>query len=172
VATPRPTTAPTHGALTLNADGSFTYLPAPNYNGPDSFTYRANDGALDSVAAATVSITVTAVNDAPTATAQSVTTNEDTAKIITLTGSDADGNSLAFSVVTGPTHGTLGPIGAPTCTGATPNSCNANVTYTPASNYFGSDSFTFKVNDGTVDSTSATVSITVNAVDDAPTAGP
>jgi VCBS repeat-containing protein len=172
VATPRPVTAPTHGALTLNADGSFSYVPDPNYAGPDSFTYRASDGTLDSVTAATVSITVTAVNDAPTATAQSATTNEDTAQVITLTSSDADGNSMAFSIVSGPTHGTLGSIGAVTCTGATPNSCSANVTYTPASNYFGSDGFAFKVNDGSVDSTSATVSITVNAVDDAPTAVP
>ena len=35
---------PAHGTLTLNADGRFTYTPAPNYNGPDSFTYTANDG--------------------------------------------------------------------------------------------------------------------------------
>jgi VCBS repeat-containing protein len=56
---------PAHGALTLNTDGSFTYTPAANYNGPDTFTYRANDGSANSNVA-TVSITVTAVNDAPT----------------------------------------------------------------------------------------------------------
>src|SRR5947208_12991192 len=55
---------PTHGVLTLNTNGGFTYLPATNYNGGDSFTYQANDGALDS-GIATVNITITAVNDAP-----------------------------------------------------------------------------------------------------------
>src|SRR5207237_9702146 len=57
---------PAHGTLTLSTNGSFTFTPAANYNGPDSFTYKANDGALDSNVA-TVSLTVTAVNDAPAA---------------------------------------------------------------------------------------------------------
>ena len=57
---------PAHGTLTLNADGSFTYTPDANYNGTDSFTYKANDGTADSNVA-TVTLTVTAVNDAPAA---------------------------------------------------------------------------------------------------------
>ena len=56
-----------------------------------------------------------------------------------------------------------------TCTGTVPKNCSADVTYTPALNYNGPDSFTFKANDGTVDSANATVSITVTAVNDAPT---
>ena len=86
-----------------------------------------------------MSITVTPVNDAPVANAQAAATNEDTAKAITLTGSDVDGNPLTYSVVTQPGHGSL--------SGTAPN-----LTYTPAANYNGADSFTFKVNDGTVDS--------------------
>ena len=148
-------TNPAHGTLSGTAP-NLTYTPAANYNGADSFTFKVNDGKVDS-AAATVSITVTAVNDAPVANAQSVTTNEDTAKAITLTGSDVDGNPLTYSVVTQPGHGTLA--------GTAPN-----LTYTPAANYNGADSFTFKVNDGTVDSASATVSITVTPVNDAPVA--
>ncbi len=62
-----------------------TYTPAANYNGPDSFTFTVNDGTVTS-APATVSITVTAVNDPPVANPQAVTTPEDTAKAITLTG--------------------------------------------------------------------------------------
>ncbi|PYR12683.1 MAG: adhesin, partial [Acidobacteria bacterium] len=137
-------------------NGSFTYTPAANYNGGDSFTYKANDGALNSNVA-TVSITVTAVNDAPVANAQSVTTAEDTAKAITLTASDVDGDALTYSIVSGPAHGAL--------SGAAPN-----VTYTPAANYNGPDSFTFKANDGTVDSAAAAVSLTVTPVNDAPVA--
>src|SRR5207249_19421 len=121
--------------------------PADNYNGPDSFTFKANDGTVDS-AIATVAVTVTPANDAPVATAQSVTTNQDTAKAISLTASDVDGDTLTYVVVTAPTHGTL--------SGTAPN-----LTYTPAAGYFGSDSFTFKANDGTVDSAAATVSLTV-----------
>jgi hypothetical protein len=150
-------TGPAHGALSGTVP-NLTYTPTTNYNGPDSFTFKANDGTLDS-APATISITVNPVNDTPTATPQSVSTNEDTAKAITLGGSDVDGDTLTFNVVTGPTHGAL--------SGTAPN-----LTYTPTANYNGSDSFTFKVNDGTVDSTPATVSITVNAVNDAPTATP
>ena len=112
---------------------------------------------------------MTPVNDAPTATPQSVSTAEDTAKPITLSASDVDGNSTTFAIVSGPSHGTLGTIGSPACTGTAPRTCNAVVTYTPAADYNGPDSFTFKANDGTVDSAAATVSITVTAVNDGPT---
>src|SRR5439155_1451284 len=68
---------PTHGSLTLNSNGSFNYVPAANYNGSDSFTYKANDGQADS-GIATVSITITGVNDAPLALDHSYSTAEDT----------------------------------------------------------------------------------------------
>ena len=67
-----------NGTLTLNANGSFDYLPDLNFNGSDSFTYKANDGALNSNIA-TVTITVNAVNDAPVCLDVSITTDEDTA---------------------------------------------------------------------------------------------
>jgi hypothetical protein len=95
-------------------------------------------------------------NSAPTANGQNVSTYEDVAKVITLTGSDPDGNSLTYSIETGPSNGTL--------SGTAPN-----LTYTPNINFNGSDFFTFKVNDGVVDSEPATVNITVTAVNDAPT---
>ncbi len=69
--------SPAHGAVTLNADGSFTYTPAANFSGTDSFTYTASDGtAVSNVA--TVTITVTAVNDAPVAVNDAATAAEDT----------------------------------------------------------------------------------------------
>src|SRR5438128_3013206 len=90
------------------------------------------------------------VNHAPVANAQSVTTAEDTAAAITLTGSDADGDALTYAIATQPAHGTL--------TGTAPN-----VSYTPALNYNGPDSFTFTVKDAALTSAAATVSITVTA---------
>src|SRR6202008_606753 len=115
---------PAHGTLTLHANGGFTYTPAANYNGADSFTYKVNDGSLDSNVA-TVSITVVAVDDAPVAADQAVTTDEDTAKPVTLMATDVDTvTALTYSIVTPPAHGTLA--------GSVPN-----VTYTPAANYNG-----------------------------------
>src|SRR5207249_4429152 len=146
--------SPAHGSVTLNANGSFTYTPAANYNGGDSFTYKANDGALNSNVA-TKKKKKKPKKKKPVAHAQSVTTAEDTAKAITLTASDVDAHALTYRVVSAPPHGAL--------SGAAPN-----VTYTPAANYNGPDSFTFKANDGTVDSAAATINITVTAVNDAP----
>ena len=146
---------PAHG--TLSGTGSdLVYTPAANYHGDDSFTFTANDGAADS-SVATVTITVGAVNDLPVANSQSVTTNEDTAKAITLSGSDVENGSLSYVIVAGPAHGTLSGAGQ-------------NRVYTPAANYNGSDSFTFKTNDGTADSGVAVVTITVASVNDAPVA--
>ncbi len=94
------TSAPTHGALSGTAP-NLTYTPAANYNGADSFQFVVNDGQVSS-SPATVSITVNPVNDAPVANPQAVTTNEDTAKAITLSGSDVDGNPLTYTVVSQP----------------------------------------------------------------------
>src|SRR5207245_7856822 len=104
-------TAPVHGTLSGIAP-AVTYTPAANYNGPDSFTFKANDGTLDSTPA-TVSITVTPVNDAPLAVSQSGTTAEDTAVLIKLGGIDIDSSSLTFGTVSSPGHGSLGIIGPP-----------------------------------------------------------
>jgi len=155
-------TGPAHGTLTLNANGAFTYTPDANFNGPDSFTYRASDGTAQSNPA-TVRITVTAVNDAPTATADAYSTGEDTALTVNAPGvltndSDADGDQLSAVLGLGPSHGTL-----------TLNA-NGSFTYTPAANYNGPDSFTYRASDGTATSSLAAVSITVSAVNDAPAA--
>jgi VCBS repeat-containing protein len=150
-------TGPANGSLTFNTDGSFSYTPDADFNGQDSFDYFANDSLVNSVIAATVSITVTAVNDAPVADDQSVSTDEDTAVGITLTASDVDGDPLTYSIVSGPSNGSL--------SGSPPS-----VTYTPNADFNGGDSFTFQANDGGLDSNVATVTITVNAVNDSPVA--
>ncbi len=146
---------PSHG--TLSGSGpAFTYTPSPNYNGPDSFSFKVNDGLADS-GTALANLTVSPVNDAPVANAQSVSTAEDLSVPITLTGSDVEGSALTYTVLASPTHGTF--------TGTAPN-----LTYRPATNYNGADSFTFRVNDGSLNSSTVTVSINVTAVNDAPIA--
>ncbi|MEE8577477.1 MAG: Ig-like domain-containing protein, partial [candidate division Zixibacteria bacterium] len=148
-------TGPSHGRLSGTAP-KLTYTPQPNFNGSDSFTFNVNDGTMDGVPV-TVLIMVKAVNDPPTAIDGSVTTQEDTLVSITLAGCDPDGDALSYSVVKDPSHGSL--------SGTAPN-----LTYTPNANFNGSDSFLFNVNDGTVDSAAATVSIKLKPVNDPPTA--
>src|SRR5439155_8141632 len=94
---------PAHGTLSLNANGSFTYTPNSNYNGADSFTYMVSDGSLNSNVA-TVSLTVTAVNDAPTAANDAYALAEDqsltiAASSILANDSDVDGDSLTWVLV-------------------------------------------------------------------------
>ncbi|MBI4236610.1 MAG: S8 family serine peptidase [Chloroflexi bacterium] len=144
-------TRPSHGDVTGTAP-SLVYRSALNYNGSDSFTFRASDGYVESPPA-TVSITVTAANDAPTAQPQALTTPEDTPLAITLAGSDPENSPLTFSIVTRPSHGDV--------TGTAPS-----LTYRPAPDYNGPDSFTFTASDGALTSAPATVTITVTAVND------
>ena len=137
-----------HGTLSLATDGSFSYSPAPDYYGSDSFTYLANNSAKESNIA-TVRIQVLPVNDGPpTANDQDVSTNRNTPLNITLTASDDGGWALTFEVLTQPASGSL--------SGAAPN-----LVYTPNPGFIGSDSFTFKANDGEFDSNIATVRIEV-----------
>src|SRR2546427_772177 len=128
---------PTHGTLTLTSDGSFTYPPALNYNGPDSFSYKANDGQADS-APATARITVTPVNDPPGTSGaivadDSYSTPEDTTLTVSAPGvlandGDVDGDALTAILVSNPTHATL------------TSTTNRRLTYLPSLHYNGTDS--------------------------------
>ncbi len=153
---------PTHGTVSVNANGSFNYQPASNYFGADSFTYKVNDGTLDSNIG-TVSLVVRAINDAPIATDDTYSTNEDTNLVVAVSGVlgndvDIDSALLTSLLVLGPTHGTIAL------------NSNGSFTYVPAANYNGSDSFTYKANDGALDSNVATARITVVSINDAPIA--
>ncbi|MBC7965167.1 MAG: tandem-95 repeat protein, partial [Fuerstia sp.] len=148
-----------HGSVVSNVDGTVTYTPAANFNGADAFTYTISDGN-GGTATATVALTVTAVNDAPVAVDDSATTNEDTAKIILVLAndSDVDGNALTVASVTQGSHGGVVSNG------------DGTVTYTPAANFNGADSFTYTISDVNGGTATATVAITVTAVNDAPVA--
>lgn len=150
---------PTLGDLS-GSGATRTYTPAPNANGIDTFTYRASDGTADSNLA-TATITITPVNDPPTAVDQvgpdAVHVPEDGTVAITLSGSDAaDGNAVSYGIVTAPSHGSL--------SGSLPN-----LVYTPAANYHGPDSLVFRVTDPDGASDTGTVEIIVDPVNDAPT---
>lgn len=138
-----------NGTLNLAPDGSFTYVPDPDWNGIDSFTY-AVWGGLEEIGTALVTITVYPINDQPIAYPQSVETSVNTSVEIFLTGSDVEGDVLSYVVQSGPFHGGL--------SGTAPN-----ITYTPATGYSGEDSFTFVVNDGQENSEPATITIKITA---------
>jgi len=155
-------TDPTHGTLNLNTNGGFTYTPDNNYNGQDTFTYRAYDG-LEYSNTATVYITINPINDQPVANNDYYNANEDTTLTVPSPGvlsndTDPDDDPLTAYKVTDPTHGTLNL------------NTNGGFTYTPDDNYTGTDSFTYQAYDGIVYSNTATVTITINPTNDPPIA--
>ncbi|HKG60567.1 MAG TPA: DNA/RNA non-specific endonuclease [Pyrinomonadaceae bacterium] len=166
-------TAPNHGVLS-GSGPTFTYTPAQDYNGPDSFTFKVNDGSHDSNTS-TVNITVTEVNDAPVATDDAGSTNEDShvdLSAIDFAANDSTGTaneSLQLLNVTS--------VSATANTHGTVSLSNGIVTYTPAANFNGAASFEYQVCDngntnGSPDPQCATglVNVTVNPVNDAPSA--
>ena len=144
------------------ANGTFTYTPDADFNGTDSFTILISDGE-GGFAEQIVSVTVSAVNDAPTAPAAgSVATDEDsTSAAVAIGASDVDGDTLSYAekAGAGALHGTVAF-----------DQANGTFTYTPHANFNGTDSFTIVVSDGNGGTTEQVVSVTVAPVNDAPTA--
>ena len=148
------------GTLSLNTNGSFTYMPNVAFTGVDSFTYVANDGLVDSNPT-TVMITVQAgSNQPPVAVDDSATTAEETPVTVDVLANDSDPDGDALTVVA---------VGVPADGTAMDNS-DGTVTYTPNSNFTGIDSFTYTIEDGQGGSSSATVTLTVTPVNDPPVA--
>ena len=159
---------------------NLVFRPAADANGAsyDSFTFSVNDGTVDSASTYTMTIDVDAVNDAPTAANNTVTTNEDTDHTFSASEfgfTDVDGDSLDHvTIETLPSNGTLLLSGVAVSAGDEIAAADiSNLVFRPAADANGAsyDSFTFSVNDGTVDSASTyTMTIDVDAVNDAPTA--
>ncbi|HIF9494651.1 TPA: retention module-containing protein, partial [Photobacterium damselae] len=146
---------PTNGSVTVNPDGSWEYVPNPDFNGEDSFTVVVDDGngGTDTI---TVTVNVTPVNDAPVGENVTTETQEETAVTGQLTATDVDGDNLTFKPGSDPTNGqvTVNPDGS--------------WEYVPKPDFNGEDSFTVVVDDGNGGTDTITVTVNVTPVNDAP----
>ncbi|HEY3760509.1 MAG TPA: tandem-95 repeat protein [Verrucomicrobiae bacterium] len=145
--------SPTNGTATIVGGTNVTFVPTLSFIGTATIGYTITDGIGGTNSSL---ITVMVTNRPPTANPQNLMTPANTPLPITLTGNDPQSLPLTYLIVTSPTNGTLSNLN--TNTGA--------VTYTPNTNYFGTDTFTFRVNDGQTNSTTATVTLTVSAAAD------
>jgi len=148
-----PVSAPSKGVLSGRAP-NLIYKAYRGSRGSDSFAYKVNDGQLDSELA-TVTVAIQPVNLAPEAASQNLTTDEDQPIGLRLAGTDPDGDLLTFRVVANPQKGKLSGV-AP------------NLIYSPNPDVSGVDSFTFRANDGTLESPETSVRIAIKSVNDAP----
>ena len=135
------------GILDVNVNkGTIVYIPAPEFTGSEIILYTITDGTDESKGVLYVTVEE---NTIPVADAKSETTIQDVTKEIDLSASDVNGDSLFYSLVDNPSNGEVSITGA------------GKATYIPSSGFFGSDSFTFKVNDGMDDSLPASVSLSL-----------
>lgn len=151
---------PAHGVLSLNADGSFLYTPEADWNGADGFDYRAFDGEVYSPPV-TVTLTVAAVNDVPTAAADAYSLEEDgslSAPAAGVLANDADVDGDALAAV----------LDATTLHGALTLNADGSFSYTPEADWNGNDSFTYHATDGQASSGVVMVALAVAPVNDAP----
>ena len=144
---------PAHGAVVLSGNQA-TYTPQADFHGADTFSWTVSDGVATTTG--TASLTVTPVNDRPSAAALAATTSEDAGVAITLSGADVDaGDTLTYARVADGAHGTVTIVGAA-------------ATYAPDPGWSGTDTFTYTASDGALTSAPATVTVTVTPVNDAP----
>src|SRR4030095_4379668 len=158
-----------NGVLAFNSDGTYTYTPNADFNGTDSFTYRAVDSLTGASNVATVTITVTSVNDAPVAVGDSSSVAEDgVLSGASVLANDSDLHGGAPSENNTPLTAVLVST---TANGVLAFNSDGTYTYTPNADFNGTDSFTYQAVDklGGVSNT-ATVTITVTSVNDAPVA--
>jgi len=146
-----------NGSVVQEGD-SLRYTPFANFNGSDSFTYTISDG-LGGTETGIVMITINPINDIPVAVDDNVTIDEDTTVLIDVLGNDTDIDSDTLTII-GFTQGSNGTV----------THIGEVLSYTPTANFHGTDSFTYELSDGLGGITTATVTITINPVNDAPVA--
>ncbi|WP_268543964.1 Ig-like domain-containing protein [Candidatus Nitrosotenuis cloacae] len=144
---------PTHGTAAINSDGTITYAPNSNFNGADEFLYTVSDGIGST--SATISITINQINDSPMAGDDFAATDEDVPALINVleNDSDADNDQLMIIAVTQPVNGTAIIL-------------ESGIQYEPSRDFNGQDSFSYTVSDSNGEQDTATVSVTVNPIDD------
>ena len=143
---------PTNGTVGL-VSGTITFTPTANFNGTAGYDYTVTDGSLTDTGHVTV--TVNTLNDAPVCSAVTLTINEDTAGDVTPSCSDVDGNPLTYSIVAQGTSGTASVV-------------SSLLHFVPATDINGSVTFTYRANDGLLDSNTADAVVTITPVNDAP----
>lgn len=145
---------PQSGTVVVAADGAYTYTPAPNFNGVDSFGYTVSDGTF--TVGYVVTVTVAPVDDAPVALDDTATGPEDSKFTGVVPVTEVDGDVLTYGIDRGPQHGTV-TLGA-----------DGRYLYTPNADFHGTDTFTYTVTDGTTAPSTGTIAITVTPVNDPP----
>ena len=145
---------PIHGRLSQGGNSNFTYSPFNEYSGQDSFTFQAFDGKVYSNIGS-VKITITEVNDPPVVQSSTFKLREDSNIAIKLIASDPEGDSLTFSLISGPMNGSI--------TGTGPS-----YSYTPSRDFNGVDSFEVQASDGELTSNVALITLNVESQNDAP----
>jgi len=143
----------TNGTVVNNNDGTVTYTPDADFNGPDSYTYTVTSGGVTETATVDV-----AVNPVADGVADSFTTNEDTQLNDDVSTNDTHDAAASYALNTDASNGTVSM------------NSDGTFTYTPNTDYNGADSFTYDVTDVNGDTETVTASITVNSVDDMPAA--
>ena len=151
------TSAPANGTLLLDPiTGQFTFTPNANYNGSDSFVVTVTD-SRGNASTTTISLNILPVNDAPTTNDINLTTDEDVPVNGQVVAEDIEGDTLTYAVSAQPTNGTV-----------VLDPATGTFVYTPNSDYNGSDVFIVTVDDGNGGTTTSTVRIGINPVNDAP----
>lgn len=149
-----------NGAVVVNADGTITYTPNANFNGIDTISYTISDGR-GGTATATVTVTVAAVNDPPVAVADTATTAEDTPVTVNVLGNDSDVDGDPLTVTA-----------ANAANGSVTINPDGTLRYTPNANFNGTDTISYTISDGKGGFSTATVTVTVDPVNDGPIATP
>jgi len=146
-----------NGDVTVSSNGAFAYTPSENFNGSDSFEFLVNDGQANS-SPATIDISINSINDIPVIENSNFSVNEDSSLSEQVQSLDVDNDNLTLEIVSPASNGDI-----------TFN--ETSFVYTPASDFFGSDSFEFRVSDGITVSEVGVITIDVLSINDAPVAG-